>query len=70
MSRDGVLALTVSDNGRGLPCDVSAQSGMGLRIMRYRAEVIGGALTVERQPRGGTRVVCRVSLHPNKRRAK
>jgi nitrate/nitrite-specific signal transduction histidine kinase len=34
---------------------------MGLRIMRYRAEVIGGALKVEPDPRGGTRVVCSVA---------
>jgi signal transduction histidine kinase len=53
--------LTVSDNGAGMPRKLRKRTGMGLRIMRYRAEVIGAALAVEGAPGGGTQVVCSVT---------
>ena len=55
------IMLAVNDNGRGMPRKLSRRQGMGLHIMRYRAEVIGGALRVEPNSRGGTRVVCTVA---------
>ena len=48
--------LQVRDDGAGLPKDVTRAQGMGLRIMQYRATMIGGALTVQREPGGGTSV--------------
>jgi DNA-binding LacI/PurR family transcriptional regulator/signal transduction histidine kinase len=51
-----VLVAEVSDRGRGLPAVVPAD-GMGLRIMRYRAERAGAELRIEGlEP--GTRVSC------------
>jgi signal transduction histidine kinase len=38
--------------------------GMGLRIMQYRAGMIGGAFMVERDLEGGTSVVCSVPRVP------
>jgi len=35
---------------------------MGLKVMHYRAEMIGGALDVEPAPTGGTRVTCAFDL--------
>ena len=55
------VTLAVHDNGVGIPRKAPRRNGMGLRIMRYRAEVIGGALVVEPQVGGGTRVVCTVT---------
>jgi PAS domain S-box-containing protein len=55
------LTLAVKDNGTGIPRKLPKRKGMGLRIMRYRAEVIGGALKVEPHPHGGTQVVCSVA---------
>jgi PAS domain S-box-containing protein len=55
------VTLAVADNGTGIPRKLPKRKGMGLRIMRYRAEVIGGAVIVEPQPGGGTRVVCTVT---------
>jgi PAS domain S-box-containing protein len=52
------LKLTVTDDGVGLPEDPAAHRGMGLYIMQYRASLIGGALTLQRAPQGGTRVEC------------
>jgi signal transduction histidine kinase len=48
--------LTVSDNGAGFAAaGQHGDSGMGLRIMRHRAAMIGGSLVVER--RSGITVV-------------
>ncbi len=56
-ARSDRTILSVEDNGFGLTGGWSA-GGMGLRIMRYRAGMLGGTLVLEaREPRG-TRVVC------------
>jgi signal transduction histidine kinase len=57
-SADGAIALTVSDNGVGLPKNRPNRDGMGLRIMAYRASVIGATFKVEHPISGGTRVTC------------
>lgn len=51
--------LVVEDNGIGLAPEATQKGGMGLRIMRYRAGVIGGELRIERGREGGTVVECR-----------
>lgn len=53
--------LRVTDNGSGLPEPAPRSDGMGMRIMRYRAGMIGGALSIQRGPAGGTMVACCVS---------
>ncbi len=50
--------LAVSDNGIGIASGIQAGTGMGLRIMQYRAGMIGAALLVQAQARGGTRILC------------
>ena len=52
--------LTVRDDGAGLPEDASGLKGLGLRIMRYRANVMGASLDVRRHADGGTIVVCSI----------
>lgn len=54
------LVLTVKDDGSGIETQDAACEGMGLRIMRYRAGMIGGRLTIEKQPGGGTCVTCKL----------
>lgn len=56
--RNGLLRLSVSDNGIGLPKGNEPGSGMGLEVMRYRANVIGGSLSIESSPGKGVSVVC------------
>ena len=51
--------LTVEDDGAGIPKEkLGDRDGMGLRIMRYRAQLIGASLNIERLDGGGTRVMC------------
>jgi PAS domain S-box-containing protein len=52
------LKLTVQDNGTGFQLSGKSQSGMGIRIMRYRAKVIGAALDVQSQVNHGTQITC------------
>ena len=51
--------LTVRDDGTGFKSQRESE-GMGLRIMHYRAQRVGGSLTVQSQPGAGTTVSCRV----------
>lgn len=56
--KQGSGYLIVTDNGRGMPADLKARTGMGLHIMNYRASMIGGSLEIKLRPAGGSRVVC------------
>jgi two-component system sensor histidine kinase UhpB len=59
--RDGMLALTVVDSGRGLP--PGHQPGTGIRGMSERAALIGATLAIENAgARGGVRVRLEVAL--------
>jgi signal transduction histidine kinase len=48
----------VRDDGCGFSLPVSNQDGMGLRILRYRARVIGATLNLQSQTGSGTSVTC------------
>ena len=55
------VELSVHDDGRGLRPDYDSDEGLGLRIMRYRAALIGGELSIDSAPEAGTLVRCTVS---------
>lgn len=61
----GRIALAVNDNGTGMPERPSGKPGMGLRIMHHRARSIGGFLTIEKAPGGGTTIRCTAHESPN-----
>jgi PAS domain S-box-containing protein len=56
--------LSITDDGCGFPAPAARSGGMGLRIMKYRAEMIGAVLTIGPAKGGGTSVVC--SLRNNR----
>ncbi len=60
--------LLIENDGRGFPKKVPKNKGMGLQVMGYRAEVIGGILEVRRGPDGGTRVTCTFDAKPKRRK--
>lgn len=64
-SADETINLTVKDNGSGLPKSFAKSKGMGLRVMNYRAGMIGGNVTIEGLSGGGALVRCHVSSDPN-----
>jgi PAS domain S-box-containing protein len=55
------MMLTVQDDGEGFDTKANGH-GMGLRIMRYRAQCIGGSCEVRTGPTKGTTIYCRVPL--------
>ena len=61
----GRPVLEIADDGKGIGQKLKTE-GMGLRNMQYRANVIGGNLTVEARKGGGTCVRCTLPLRkPN-----
>lgn len=56
------VSLTVKDNGAGFSPQMAKIKGMGLRIMQYRAGMLGGTLKFESNEEGGTRVTCTVPM--------
>ncbi len=57
-SGDGAGRLVVEDDGCGFDPAKTIADGMGLRIMRYRAGLIGGTLEVSRRAPKGISVQC------------
>jgi signal transduction histidine kinase len=63
VEEDARLTLSVEDDGCGMPEQAGSPTGMGLRIMHYRARMIDGDLQIRSAPEGGTIVRC--SWRPN-----
>jgi PAS domain S-box-containing protein len=52
------IRLSVEDDGSGFAVRAAQGSGMGLKIMRYRARMIGADLRIDSVPGGGTTIRC------------
>jgi PAS domain S-box-containing protein len=57
------INLVVRGNGPSITARNGKKPGMGMRIMRYRAGMIGGSFAIRKEAGGGTAVVC--SIHPS-----
>ncbi len=55
---DSNHTLIIADDGLGLPTESGRSQGMGLRIMKYRAGMVGGRLSIGAGQHNGTTVVC------------
>ena len=55
---EGVLTVEIIDDGSGIKAELPSSNGMGMRIMRYRANIIGAALEIIQPRTGGTCVRC------------
>jgi len=62
---DGLLTLTVRDDGCGFSPATPAAGADGLGNMRHRLAAIGGELHVLSAPGQGTTITLQVSLNPN-----
>ena len=58
LAADVSLVLSVQDDGVGMPTWPEANGGLGLRIMRSRAMIIGASLTIDPAEPNGTIVTC------------
>lgn len=61
--------IEVRDDGHGLPEDLHARQGLGMRTMYHRCQLFGGSLDIYTHDNGGTRVRCCFPLNPVKRPA-
>ena len=61
---EGFIVLTIVDDGQGFQVQEQGRSssGMGLRTMRYRAQVLGARLHINPVSGGGTSVRCVVPV--------
>jgi signal transduction histidine kinase len=62
--RNGLVTLTVEDDGLGVPEEVHKSGGLGIRIMAHRAAMIGGSFAIEPAATGGTIVTCSIPKAP------
>jgi signal transduction histidine kinase len=53
-----LVTLTVVDDGIGLPLQPISSDRLGLRLMRYRSDMIRAKLTITRIEPHGTRITC------------
>ncbi len=67
-ARDGVR-LSIEDDGRGLQAGGERPQGLGLRIMSYRASIIGATFNLGDRHGGGTRIVCEWKPHKPQQKA-
>lgn len=58
MADDGNIQLQVTDNGCGFSTLPNGRDGLGLTIMKYRAEAIHAQLRFDTRDGGGTCVTC------------
>ncbi|MGO9993025.1 MAG: PAS domain S-box protein [Steroidobacteraceae bacterium] len=54
------VTLEIVDNGVGLPMQVEPSAGMGLKLMRYRANVLRAHVRVARASNRGTHLIFRI----------
>ncbi len=63
---DGV-EMIIKDDGTGMPELSGRTNGLGLQIIKYRANIIGALLEIKTDPEGGTVVTC---AYPDKNNVK
>jgi signal transduction histidine kinase len=60
--RENQLSLSISDDGLGYQRDTIFGSDIGLRMIDYRARMMGGEMHLETLRRGGSRLVVTTRL--------
>ena len=58
----GFVLLRAADNGLGFVDDLAASSGLGLRSIRDRVQLLGGTMEINSAPASGSYVRIRLPL--------
>src|SRR5271154_1041475 len=56
--KSGIGTLSIQDDGEGFPKQPASPPGVGLNIMNYRADIVGGSLKVQPNQDHGITVTC------------
>jgi PAS domain S-box-containing protein len=67
--QDNRVGLAIADDGTGIAALAPNRKGLGVRVMQYRAGLLGGTLSVRRRLTAGTEVACSIPLSSLKSRA-
>src|SRR2546428_4993925 len=59
-ANSSAMGLSIADDGTGFSKTEKDRNGVGISIMRYRANMVGGEFEIEERPKGGTIVSCTV----------
>jgi signal transduction histidine kinase len=60
-----LLTLTVTDDGQAVKeTPNGSEQDLDMRVMRYRAETLGGEISATRDPEGRSRLICKVPIEP------
>ena len=62
MRAKDVVVLMVSNDGDSFAAPTGATRGMGMQIMRYRAAMIGGTISIRPNPGGGAVIECQCRM--------
>jgi signal transduction histidine kinase len=54
------IEIMVRDDGKGFSKDDFSGKGIGLALMKYRADIIGGMLNISKNEPVGTLITCRI----------
>ncbi len=57
-SENGNIVLSIENDGLAFPAEPGRVEGMGLKIMRYRAELMNSSLAIRKGAHGGAVVTC------------
>jgi signal transduction histidine kinase len=59
----GKIRLVIEDDGKGMRAVRTKKGkGLGVHIMKYRANVLGGHIEIEPRAKGGTKITCEVPV--------
>jgi signal transduction histidine kinase len=61
-TKDGKIVMRIQNTGLPFPDLSSRTTGMGLRIMNYRANLVGGTLEIKGTGMNGTMVICTLPI--------
>src|SRR5262249_22385195 len=61
---NGECELIVQDNGTGMNQTPGGTSGMGLKLIQHRAELMGATIQIDSAPNHGTAIKCKVRGTP------
>lgn len=56
------VCVSVQDDGKGFVVTKKRTKGLGLHMMRYRANALGGELKIERRKTGGMDITCKIPI--------
>lgn len=56
------VCVSVQDDGKGFAAGKKRRKGLGLHMMRYRANALGGELKIEPRKTGGMDVTCKIPV--------